>query len=245
MAGRARPTAGLGDAAHRALALSESTCRSDRTGSEQLWTMIDRPRPRTASSSPQATSTPRFLRSRISNPADRRSSRKTHEMYRESTCASMTSYGFSSVFHRCFTTSPSATTQRRRSATTSTIRCSIARWLFLHLMLRELRPSRIVEVGSGYSSACMLDTIELSATAHELLLSWTRTPSTLRSLLRTEDESALSIVESPVQNWRHQRYSPNSAPAIFLFIDSTHVVKAGSDVNYLFFDVLPSLGPAS
>jgi hypothetical protein len=28
-----------------------------------------------------------------------------------------------------------------------------------------------------------------------------------------------------------------------LFIDSTHVAKVGSDVNYLFFEVLPNLNP--
>ena len=34
-------------------------------------------------------------------------------------------------------------------------------WLFLNCMIRYLRPSKIVEVGSGYSSAVTLDTNEL------------------------------------------------------------------------------------
>jgi hypothetical protein len=36
---------------------------------------------------------------------------------------------------------------------------------------------------------------------------------------------------------------PPAEPGDFLFIDSTHVVKVGGDVTYLYFEVLPRLGP--
>lgn len=111
--------------------------------------------------------------------------------------------------------------------------------LFLHLILRELRPSRIIEVGSGYSSACMLDTIEhfLPATRTTFI---DPNAVTLRSLLRPGERA--DIIESPVQHVAGDLFSELGAGDL-LFIDSTHVVKAGSDVNYLFFDVLPELAP--
>ena len=111
--------------------------------------------------------------------------------------------------------------------------------LFLHLMLRELRPSRIVEVGSGYSSVCMLDTIEYFVPGTRVTFV-DPNATTLRSLLRTEGDEHVDIIESPVQLAPPSLFSDLRAGDL-LFIDSTHVVKAGSDVNYLFFDVLPTL----
>lgn len=112
--------------------------------------------------------------------------------------------------------------------------------LVLHAMLRTLRPRRLVEVGSGYSSAVILDTAErflgdsLSCTFVDPY------PARLRELLRGEDSARHSIVTEPVQSVDLAVFDQLGDGDI-LFVDSTHVAKVGSDVNRLVFDVLPRL----
>jgi hypothetical protein len=114
--------------------------------------------------------------------------------------------------------------------------------VFLHLMLRHLEPARLIEVGSGWSSACTLDTIQ-----HQL--GWkTRCtfiepyPEKLQQVLTPGDAQHVEILLSPLQDVPLERFTELAASDV-LFIDSTHVVRAGSDVNYLFFEILPALAP--
>ena len=69
----------------------------------------------------------------------------------------------------------------------------------LHAMLRRLRPSRVVEVGSGYSSALLLDTVEgwLPGTEVTFVEPF---PALLESLLRPDDVDRVTIHRQPVQD---------------------------------------------
>ncbi|MFE5566266.1 class I SAM-dependent methyltransferase [Amycolatopsis japonica] len=109
----------------------------------------------------------------------------------------------------------------------------------LHTMLRHLRPRRVIEVGSGYSTAMTLDTIEGWLDDTELTCVEPN-PQLLESLLRPGDGERVRILGKPVQDVPVETFQALEAGDV-LFIDSTHVVKAGSDVNYLFFEVLPRL----
>lgn len=65
-------------------------------------------------------------------------------------------------------------------------------------------------------------------------------PERLKSLLRPEDGPGVRLIERPL------RYVPSDAftclaPGDILLIDSSHVSKVGSDVNRLFFEILPGL----
>jgi methyltransferase family protein len=112
--------------------------------------------------------------------------------------------------------------------------------IFLYSVIRHLSPKRIIEVGSGYSSCVILDTNDrffdgaISCTFIEPY------PDVLRSLLRPGDEEANEIIQAPVQDVDPERFTELEAGDILL-IDSTHVSKTGSDVNRLFFEVLPRL----
>lgn len=111
--------------------------------------------------------------------------------------------------------------------------------ILLYTMLRSFRPQRLVEVGSGHSSAVMLDVRERFLP--ELHLTFIEPfPQRLRRLLRPTDQCEL--LEMPVQRVAAQRFAGLAANDI-LFIDSSHVCKSGSDVNDLFFRVLPKLPP--
>jgi hypothetical protein len=89
---------------------------------------------------------------------------------------------------------------------------SYADAIFLYSFLRYSQPKRIIEVGSGFSSAIMLDTVDrVFARQPEITLI---DPIELFSALQDGD---------------------------LLFIDSSHVLKCGSDLQFLMFDVLPRL----
>lgn len=112
--------------------------------------------------------------------------------------------------------------------------------IFLYLMMRHFKPSRIIEVGSGYSSAVMLDTNERFFDGKINLTFIEPYPERLYSLLKGNDKQNNQILVQPVQDVPLSEFEKLEAND-FLFIDSSHVAKTGSDVNYLFFEVLPRL----
>lgn len=112
--------------------------------------------------------------------------------------------------------------------------------LMLHAMLRHVQPRRVIEVGSGYSSAMLLDTTEGWLEPGVELTFIEPYSELLRSLLREGDDDRVTIHEAGVQDVDLEVFAQLQAGDV-LFIDSTHVVKAGSDVNHLFFEVLPAL----
>jgi hypothetical protein len=112
--------------------------------------------------------------------------------------------------------------------------------IVLHAMLRHLRPRRVIEVGSGYSSAMLLDTVDGWLGGDTDVTFVEPYPELLHSLLRPEDPARVTIIEQPVQDVDLGLFA-QLGPRDVLFIDSTHVVKPGSDVNHLTFEVLPRL----
>ncbi|WP_374472597.1 class I SAM-dependent methyltransferase [Phenylobacterium sp.] len=113
--------------------------------------------------------------------------------------------------------------------------------LILLAMFNELRPRRVVEVGSGFSSACMLDICD------DLRLPTRFTfvepyPDRLYARLSPADRARCEILPIPVQQLPPQVCDALEADDI-LFIDSTHVSKTGSDVNHELFEILPRLKP--
>ena len=61
-------------------------------------------------------------------------------------------------------------------------------------------------------------------------------------LLREGDAGRVTLVERRVQEVPLETFAALGAGDV-LFIDSSHVSKIGSDVNRLYFDVLPALAP--
>jgi hypothetical protein len=109
-------------------------------------------------------------------------------------------------------------------------------------MINALRPSRIIEVGSGFSSACALDTLDEIGMPDARLTCIEPDPAALRKRLYPADLGRVNIIESIVQEVPISAFSVLEKDDI-LFIDSTHVLKTGSDVHYTLFSILPSLKP--
>jgi len=115
---------------------------------------------------------------------------------------------------------------------------SYADGLFLYFVLRHVRPNRVVEVGTGWSTCAMLDVDELFLDGDLAITSIDPDPQRLRARMRPGDERRVSIIEQPVQAVALETFDALGSGDI-LFIDSTHVLKTGSDVNHLLFEVLP------
>jgi predicted O-methyltransferase YrrM len=112
--------------------------------------------------------------------------------------------------------------------------------IFLHLMIRHFKPKRIIEVGSGFSSACMLDTNELFFDNSIRLTFIEPYPDRLYSLFKEKDKVQHKTIDSMLQNVDVALFD-QLEPNDILFIDSTHVSKTDSDVNRVIFDILPRL----
>lgn len=112
--------------------------------------------------------------------------------------------------------------------------------IFLYCMLRHANPSRIIEVGSGFSSCVTLDTNERFFQNRIECTFIEPHPERLLSLIAREDQARIEIIEQRVQDVEVSRFLQLEKDDI-LFVDSTHVSKIGSDVNYIFEEILPSL----
>lgn len=115
---------------------------------------------------------------------------------------------------------------------------SIASAVLLYNMLVHLRPKRVVEVGSGFSSAVMLDTNQYCALGVEQFTFIDPYPERLQGLLTSEDRKHCRVMQENVQTISDEVFESLEANDL-LFIDSSHVVKSGSDVVHLFSRVIP------
>lgn len=115
---------------------------------------------------------------------------------------------------------------------------------FLHALMRHFQPRRIVEVGSGFSSAMMLDTADLFLDRN----------TEISFIEPFPDERLSQLLSTRVSQIRYRLFRSRlqdvaECPWLdlvendFLFIDSSHVSKCGSDVNRLFFEILPGIAP--
>ncbi len=114
--------------------------------------------------------------------------------------------------------------------------------VILYSMLRHAQPRRVIEVGSGFSSAAMLDLNERVFGGRMELTFIDPDMRRLRALLRPDDETRVRLIEKRVQDVPLAEFDRLESGDV-LFIDSSHVAKIGSDVNRLYFDVLPRLRP--
>src|SRR6266567_3489120 len=112
--------------------------------------------------------------------------------------------------------------------------------LTLHGMLRLIRPERLIEIGSGHSSAMTLDTVEHFLGGKTDVKFIEPYPELLESVMRRGDRERVTIIPTPLQQVPLDTFATLQSGDV-LFIDSTHVLKTGSDVARLYGWILPSL----
>jgi predicted O-methyltransferase YrrM len=112
--------------------------------------------------------------------------------------------------------------------------------MMLRAMIMRQKPRRFIEIGSGFSSAVVLDTLDEMGGPVTAVTFIEPYPKTLRSLLQPGDPACVQILEQRVQDVPLPLFDDLDVSDI-LFIDSTHVLKTGSDVVHELGNVLPRL----
>lgn len=107
--------------------------------------------------------------------------------------------------------------------------------LVLFCMIRHHKPKTIIEVGAGLSTRLIAHAGNLTGSR---LISIDPRPDDV--LMQHFPE--LSVLPQMVQDIPLDTFK-QLGPNDVLFIDSSHVVKTGGDVNYLYLEVLPVLSP--
>ena len=110
---------------------------------------------------------------------------------------------------------------------------------FLFGLLCHLKPRRVVEVGSGFSSLVMADVNRrmLGGAMHVTCIE-----PYPRDFLVAGVKGITRLLPSRREEVDITLFDALEAGDV-LFIDSSHVSKTGSDVNFLFFELLPRLKP--
>ncbi|MGI8430173.1 MAG: class I SAM-dependent methyltransferase [Solirubrobacteraceae bacterium] len=110
----------------------------------------------------------------------------------------------------------------------------------LHCVVRTLAPPLVVEVGSGASTALIADAAARNVAdgrgASRIVAVDPYAPRQLAGLPGVE------VLAQPAQCVKASVFEQLRAGDL-LFIDSTHAVKAGSELGRLYLEVLPSLAP--
>lgn len=112
----------------------------------------------------------------------------------------------------------------------------------LYCMIRHHKPRRIFEIGSGFST--YLSAQALLANQSEgghlgELVAFEPYPS---HVLRQGFPGLTSLVPTPIERIPLEEFNRLQSGDI-LFIDSSHVLRIGSDVQYEYLEVLPRLNP--
>ena len=94
--------------------------------------------------------------------------------------------------------------------------------IFLYSFLRHIQPKRIIEVGSGFSSAVILDTVDRFLDHRPQITLVEPFPINLKKLLRPEDYNSISFIEDKVQNVPVDTFKSLQSGDL-LFIDSSRV----------------------
>jgi hypothetical protein len=112
----------------------------------------------------------------------------------------------------------------------------------LYGMVRSMSPSRVIELGSGYTTllinqACRENAAGGTSTAHEVFDPYPRPYILGEELAPPTMLAPISATDVPLSTFRAL------GEGDILFVDTTHTVKLASDVNFIILEVLPVLAP--
>lgn len=102
-------------------------------------------------------------------------------------------------------------------------------------MIRHYQPTRVIEVGCGWSTAALFD----AGAAQDVTLI-EPDPARVHQLLSPEDLARCDLLENRLQDVPLSIFQALNSGDV-LFVDSSHVAKLGSDVNRIIFEILPAL----
>lgn len=110
--------------------------------------------------------------------------------------------------------------------------------IFYYGVLRKFKPKKVIEIGSGFSSCLLLDVNEFYFDNSIKCVFVEPYPNLLNSLIKATDNIVLHDVK--IQEVDLSIFDDLNENDV-LFVDSSHVLKAGSDLNFILFQILPRL----
>jgi predicted O-methyltransferase YrrM len=111
----------------------------------------------------------------------------------------------------------------------------------LYCMIRRLRPRRVVEIGSGFSTLLAKQALSRNDADGYAGRLDTYDPKPA-AMLATIADASTSVNVARAEDLPLETFASLGAGDI-LFIDSTHVVRIGGDVCYELLEVVPRLAP--
>ena len=112
-----------------------------------------------------------------------------------------------------------------------------------HSIIRKYKPKTIIEFGSGNSSKVISGAVQLNSQETNSLVNYVIIdpfPSDL--ILKNKIKSISKLYKEKAENINIKLFK-NLKKNDLLFIDSSHMVRTGSDVNFAILDILPILNP--
>ena len=106
-------------------------------------------------------------------------------------------------------------------------------------LVRELKPKRIIEIGSGFSTALAVEAIKKNGPDNKTRLTSIE-PYPSEMLLNLKED--INLVKKPVQEIDMDVFTSLEEGDI-LFVDSSHALKSGGDVWYEYCEIFPRLKP--
>jgi methyltransferase family protein len=111
-------------------------------------------------------------------------------------------------------------------------------WAFV----RHYRPKRVLEVGSGMSTRLFARALATNQAGDAFVPRLQSIDPYASDEIRAAHPPLTELITEPVQTMPVAFFEELQSADI-LFVDSSHVLRAGSDVQFLFIEVLPRLKP--
>lgn len=110
---------------------------------------------------------------------------------------------------------------------------------FLTCFLKEFKPKKVIEIGSGFSSGLMLDAAQNEGSDTEFIFIDPYSKN-ITEILKNKPDGKYVHVREEIQDVDLNLFSHLNENDI-LFVDSSHVIKIGSDLSTILFKILPAL----
>lgn len=112
----------------------------------------------------------------------------------------------------------------------------------LHSFIRGNKPSLVIEVGSGFSTFVSANACRLNAERDNATTELIAIEPYPKDIIAKGFPGLTQLIRRPLEEVEIETFLRLKDGDI-LFIDSSHIAKTGSDVNYLFHEILPRLNP--
>jgi predicted O-methyltransferase YrrM len=112
----------------------------------------------------------------------------------------------------------------------------------LYAYLRHFKPRKVIEIGSGYSTLVTLRAARRNLVDGRPLDITCIEPYPRPFLISLAESGGITLLRQPVEAVDLAQFGELAAGDV-LFIDSSHVLRTGSDVQYEFLEILPRIAP--